>query len=571
MNTIKIFCQPKFALVTLLLAILVAVLVTSQQNAMAAGTGPCDIYASGGTPCVAAHSTVRALYGAYNGRLYQVRRASNGVLADINTLSAGGFANAAAQDSFCAGTTCTISTIYDQSGRGNHLTRAPMGGWLQQPAIEANATAARITVGGNTVYGVYTTGSFDSSVGGVGYRNNNTSGIATGDQPEGVYMVASGRHYNEWCCFDYGNADPSNLAAGEGTMEAVYFGDSTQWGHGSGSGPWVMADLEFGLFAGGALVDNNNTPIIADYVTGMVKGNSGNLYAIKGGNAQSGSLKTMYNGPRPSGYNPMRKGGAIVLGVGGDNSHTGEGTFFEGAMTSGYPSDATENAVQANIVAAGYGSGSGSSGGPAGYTWCANENGTCTFSGTASVAYGANGAFNYRTATNSIACNNATFGDPLSGVVKACYYQTTGGTFPVPGTYYRIVNRNSGKVVDVSGVSTADGANVHQWAWVGGANQQWQFVATDSGYYRIVARHSGKVLDVSGVSTTDGANVHQWTWLGGANQQWSLTDLGGGSYRLTARHSGKVLEVSGFSTADGGNIQQWSWTGTTSQQWQIVP
>jgi len=67
----------------------------------------------------------------------------------------------------------------------------------------------------------------------------------------------------------------------------------------------------------------------------------------------------------------------------------------------------------------------GGSGGPSGYTFCANENGTCSFSGTASVAYGANGAFNYRTATNSIACNNATFGDPISGTAKACYYQPT--------------------------------------------------------------------------------------------------------------------------------------------------
>src|SRR6185369_6175345 len=74
-------------------------------NASAAVTGPCDIYASAGTPCVAAHSTVRALYGAYNGRLYQVRRASNGNTLDINTVGAGGFADTAAQDSFCAGTT----------------------------------------------------------------------------------------------------------------------------------------------------------------------------------------------------------------------------------------------------------------------------------------------------------------------------------------------------------------------------------------------------------------------------------------------------------------------------------
>src|SRR5579859_4151105 len=74
---------------------------------------PCDIYAAGGTPCVAAHSTARALFGAYSGRLYQVKRASDNTTTDIGTLSAGGYANSAAQDSFCSGTTCIITIIYD--------------------------------------------------------------------------------------------------------------------------------------------------------------------------------------------------------------------------------------------------------------------------------------------------------------------------------------------------------------------------------------------------------------------------------------------------------------------------
>src|ERR1019366_7912243 len=93
--------------------------------ARAAGTGPCDIYGNAGTPCVAAHSTTRALYGTYNGPLYQVRRASDGTTTNISPLSAGGIANAAAQDSFCAGTTCVITEIFDQSGHGNNLTQAP--------------------------------------------------------------------------------------------------------------------------------------------------------------------------------------------------------------------------------------------------------------------------------------------------------------------------------------------------------------------------------------------------------------------------------------------------------------
>src|SRR5690242_20958882 len=82
-------------------------------TSQAATQGPCDIYAAGGTPCVAAHSTTRALYGTYNGPLYQVKRASDNTTLNIGLLSAGGYANAAAQDSFCANTSCVITVIYD--------------------------------------------------------------------------------------------------------------------------------------------------------------------------------------------------------------------------------------------------------------------------------------------------------------------------------------------------------------------------------------------------------------------------------------------------------------------------
>src|SRR3954469_5439812 len=87
----------------------------------AATAQSCDIYAAGGTPCVAAHSTVRALYGSYNGSLYQVRRASDNTTRDIGLLAPGGFVDAAAQDAFCAGTSCVITVVRDQSGHGNDL------------------------------------------------------------------------------------------------------------------------------------------------------------------------------------------------------------------------------------------------------------------------------------------------------------------------------------------------------------------------------------------------------------------------------------------------------------------
>jgi hypothetical protein len=314
-----------------------------------ATNAPCDLYATGNTPCVAAHSTVRALYAAYGGNLYQVRRASDKTTKDIPALAAGGFADAAAQDAFCANTTCTISIIYDQSPKQNHLKVGPAGG-AGKADVEADAAALKLNVGGHSVYGVFIAP-------GMGYRDNETSGIATGDEPQGMYMVTSGKHYNSGCCFDYGNAETNNLDTGNGHMEAIYFGTCTGWGKGNGNGPWVMADLENGLFAGQSLNRADaNTPLTSDYVTAVVKGKPG-AFAIKGGNAQSGALKTMYDGARPTtqGYDPMHKEGAIILGIGGDNSNASAGSFFEGCMTAGYPSDATEDAIQSNIVATGYG------------------------------------------------------------------------------------------------------------------------------------------------------------------------------------------------------------------------
>jgi hypothetical protein len=338
-------------------ALIAGVLAGTSPASQAAGSLPCDIYQSGGTPCVAAHSTTRALYGSYNGSLYQVRRSSDNATQNIGVLSAGGYANAAAQDSFCANTSCVITVIYDQSGKGNNLTQAPAGGAAGGPDNLANATAAPTTVGGHKAYGVFVAP-------GTGYRNDHTSGIATGDNPEGMYAIFDGTHYNGGCCFDYGNAETNNNDDGNGTMEAIYFGNIKVWGYGSGNGPWIMADMENGLFSGVNQHLNSGDPTINyRYTTAIIKGTH-NQWAIRGGNAQSGGLSTFYSGARPnvSGYNPMKKQGAIILGIGGDNSKGAQGTFYEGVMTSGYPSDATENAVQSNINSVNYGSGSSGGG-----------------------------------------------------------------------------------------------------------------------------------------------------------------------------------------------------------------
>ena len=119
-------------------------------------------------------------------------------------------------------------------------------------------------------------------------------------------------------------------------MEAIYFGNIKVWGFGSGNGPWIMADMENGLYSGSNAGLNSADPTTSyRFTTAMIEGGA-NQWAILGGNAQSGTLATDFSGVRPSGYNPMKKQGAIILGIGGDNSKGSAGTFYEGVMTTGY-------------------------------------------------------------------------------------------------------------------------------------------------------------------------------------------------------------------------------------------
>ncbi|MFF0477733.1 non-reducing end alpha-L-arabinofuranosidase family hydrolase [Streptomyces sp. NPDC004284] len=136
--------------------------------------------------------------------------------------------------------------------------------------------------------------------------------------------------------------------------------------------------------------------------------------------------------------------------------------------------------------------------------------------------------------------------------------------------WYVLVNRNSGKALDVYNLATADGARITQWARNDQNQQQWQFVDSGGGYFRIKSRLSGKVLDVQNGSTADGGAIVQWTDLNGTDQQWRPADSSDGYVRLIARHSGKALEVQGASTADGANVVQYDDWGGTNQQWQLV-
>ena len=319
--------------------------------------GPCDIYQAHGVECVAAHSTTRTLYSKYDGPLYQVVRESDGKKIDIGTVH-GGYADAAAQDAFLEGTIGYISIIYDQTGHGNHLTQAPPGTFKGPAKGEFNtlpiADMAPVVLNGHKVYGAY-------FMPGMGLRNNNASYLAINDEPEGIYYVVDGTHFDSGCCFDYGNSSTNGRAVGRGTMETTYFGTSTNWGSGNDEGPWIMADMEAGLFSG-FNAKKNDVPAITDwrFVAAYVNGGGGNKWDLRGGDATKTEVVTYYEGVRPvspdpdEGYFPMSKKGGLLLANGGDNGNGSAGTFYEGVMTVGYPSLEAVEAVQANIAAARY-------------------------------------------------------------------------------------------------------------------------------------------------------------------------------------------------------------------------
>ncbi|MDQ0912538.1 hypothetical protein QFZ22_008523 [Streptomyces canus] len=159
---------------------------------------------------------------------------------------------------------------------------------------------------------------------------------------------------------------------------------------------------------------------------------------------------------------------------------------------------------------------------------------------------------------------------PLLLVATFLGAQPAGAATVDPSASYVLVNRNSGKALDVYNLATDDGARITQWSRNDQAQQQWQFVDAGGGYYRIKSRHSGKVLDVYNWSTANGGAIVQWSDLNATNQQWRLADSSDGYVRLISRHSNKALEVQGASTADSANIVQYDDWGGTNQQWQLV-
>ena len=153
----------------------------------------------------------------------------------------------------------------------------------------------------------------------------------------------------------------------------------------------------------------------------------------------------------------------------------------------------------------------------------------------------------------------------------------TWGSDPQPAIHgrYKIINKNSGKALEVPGSSTANGTQLDQRTYTGALNQQWDVAPLprggDSSYYTIKAAHDGSAANLDAYSYANGGVINQWGYVNQPQQHWYLEYAGGGYFKIHTRWDAKVLEVGGNSTADGGTVDQWDDAGTASQQWSFQP
>lgn len=164
---------------------------------------------------------------------------------------------------------------------------------------------------------------------------------------------------------------------------------------------------------------------------------------------------------------------------------------------------------------------------------------------------------------------------PTNTTMSMTWYNTVNinaaaGTISGSTNRFKFINRNSGKVLEVTNNSTANNAAITQYTDNAGNNQKWSLNYDGAGYYYLTNFNSSKVIDVPSSSTADGAALIQYTSNGGNNQKWRLVDKGGGYFQLKNKNSGKLAQVRSASTANSAVVEQFTAGTTTNQQWQMV-
>jgi alpha-galactosidase len=144
----------------------------------------------------------------------------------------------------------------------------------------------------------------------------------------------------------------------------------------------------------------------------------------------------------------------------------------------------------------------------------------------------------------------------------AAMYVVSGGGTPPGNSTYSLKGQGSGRCLDITGGSQANGTLAAIWDCNGNANQR--FTSTSAGELRVYG--GTKCLDVVGAATANGTAVNIWDCNGQANQRFRLNADG----TITAVGSGKCLDVSGGATANGTKVQIWDCGGAANQKWTRV-
>jgi len=332
-------------------------------------TLPGDIAQDAGTPFVAAHALTRALFASYDGPLFKALRVSDNQEQDIGVVAAGGLVDAAGLSSFCSGTSCKVTTLYDQTGNGNDLWRADDPNENQPGTVKpcnlldieywqmSDSTMMPIAV---------ETGAMWKDTSQCLRNRDRTNNMPVGADPQTEYAIFHAEYLNNNCCFNYGNTGNAVHYTGPGTLTAINFSKIEFWSKGTGEGPWPMVDFETGVYAGNtakcgsgvpdtvpctATGENPNPSVPFDIVTMLFKHNGVDHWAIKTANAQEGPLSVNVDlDSLPVGYSPLKQEGGLGIGEGGAGDSNGTGGFSEGAVMAGETSDATDDAIQASVA-----------------------------------------------------------------------------------------------------------------------------------------------------------------------------------------------------------------------------
>ena len=328
---------------------------------------PGDVAKAAGTPFVAAHAMTRALFAAYTGPLFRALRVSDKQEKDIGTVAATGLVDGVTLGTFCSGTSCKVTTLYDQSG--NDMWRADDPSTNQpgtvKPCDLMDIQYWQMSNGTNVPVAVESGPMWKSPAQCLRNRDK-TKNMPTGSKAQTEYAIFHGQYLNNNCCFNYGNTGNAVHYSGPGTLSALNLSKIAFWSQGTGSGPWPMVDFETGVYAGNTAKcgsgvpssvactstgQNANPSVTFDIVTTIFKHNGVNHWALKTGNAKAGTLSVNVDlAALPNGYSPLKQEGGLGLGEGGAGDSNGTGGFSEGGVIAAETADSTDDAFQKSIV-----------------------------------------------------------------------------------------------------------------------------------------------------------------------------------------------------------------------------